>query len=83
MPSIIHLIANLEFSIDNLKTVTNTKGNNPSEVQFMLMVAKMQHGSERISNNIRSNHSVDVSPCTSNNHWSHLAEGGSKLYNSQ
>lgn len=69
--------------MDNLKTVTNPKSNNPTEVQFMLIVAKMQHGPERISNNILSNHIVGVSPCTSNNQWTHLVEGESKFSNPQ
>lgn len=46
----------------------------------MLAVAKMQHGTERISDNILSNQSVSVSPCASNNQWSHLEEGGDKCY---
>lgn len=49
----------------------------------MLIVAKMQHGTERISNNILSNHTVDVPLCTSNNQWSHLVEGESKFYKPQ
>lgn len=48
----------------------------------MLVVAKMQHGTERISN-ILSKQSVSVSPCTSNNQWGHLEEGGDKRYSSQ
>lgn len=43
----------------------------------MLIVAKMQHGTEKISNNIPKSHIVDVPPCTSNNQWSVLIENES------
>lgn len=69
-------IVNLEFSTENV-TLTNPKSNDPNDVQSLLTLAKIQHGNERISNNILSNHRVLLFPRvhTSNN----LVEGWGKF----